>query len=477
MNEQELDEYFQCDKSNWNEEQSLEFWEVLKEEKINKENFHFLGYEFPSFNGEKLKDKYSNYWHPEGKSSIDVEVKMDYCLFNDELNFWGINFSKEVTIIWSTFKKTLWFWNCSINILTIDHSYCVNGLEIMSCYFKDSTIIANTFFYNYLSFSDCSFKNNFLIQNNFINNNFSLYNCKYSNGNLSSIENIYRIDLTDIETNLHLELEYLVDTLKFSEEYKSDYEKLTKKLKTSYSFVKDFLTKQKEYPNISKNINDKIIKHFKILFDRSFIQLAPYLILNSVSLPKGFAFKKINFSETKMESTYLDNVNFHECKWKINKERIILKEEKGNEEKYLNVYREFKRNFDNLKNWEYSGIFYISEMEIRKKILWKEKKYFSWMFYQFYYLIGGYTQNFLKPTFWFIIATFIIFPFIYYFYEPTIINNLSNSFQKSIANAFPFLKESKNIIYQNWHLKSFQIFFSTILLTFIILGLRKRFRQ
>ena len=59
---------------------------------------------------------------------------------------------------------------------------------------------------------------------------------------------------------------------------------------------------------------------------------------------------------------------------------------------------------------------------------------------------------------------------------PEDLYNLPISLKKSIANAIPIIKFDPKK-YQYWSLKAFQTFFSTILLAFIILGLRKRFKQ
>jgi hypothetical protein len=158
-----------------------------------------------------------------------------------------------------------------------------------------------------------------------------------------------------------------------------------------------------------------------------------------------------------------------------------------NREDYLNLenlYRQLKKIFEGNKEWELSGKAYVSEMYIRKKRLWIEREYVSWLIFSFYDFFGGFTQDYIKPLKWYILFTFVIFPLYYLNFDCSqktwLIKQLSfcdleQAFQKSIASSFPFI--NTNLIYENWWIKAIQTFICGILLTFFILALRKRFKQ
>ena len=177
--------------------------------------------------------------------------------------------------------------------------------------------------------------------------------------------------------------------------------------------------------------------------------------------------------------------NFYSCEWNSSNRLIIFNESdyfKGISElnELENLYRQLKSNFQNSRDWELSGKAYVSELTIRKKRLYLEKKFFSWFLYSFYDKFGGFTQNYLRPFLWYVGFTFIFFPLLYFIIEITITDLggytiLSNSYIKSFAASIPFI--NTDIIYQNWWVQSFQIVFSTILIAFFILALRKRFKQ
>src|SRR5690606_36402709 len=175
------------------------------------------------------------------------------------------------------------------------------------------------------------------------------------------------------------------------------------------------------------------------------------------------------------------NLNFSSCNWNANY-RLLMKDELEKKEdlKSLeNLYRQLKKVFEENKDWELSGKAYVSEMYIRKKRLWKEKNYLSWMIFSFYDFIGGFTQDYIKPLKWYFLFTFIVFPLYYLNFDcrnRTFIIaefgfcNLEQAFQKSISSSLPFLKT--DLVYDNWWVKALQTLLCGIILTFFILALR-----
>lgn len=137
-------------------------------------------------------------------------------------------------------------------------------------------------------------------------------------------------------------------------------------------------------------------------------------------------------------------------------------------------YRQLKKNFDGMKNWELSGYAYVSEMEMRKRSLWKEKKYFEWVIYAFYGNFGGYTQNIKKP----IISLFgliVTFSVIYYFID----FNWLKAIQRGVKGAIPYIQiDTVNPFTGYWLiLRNVEFLLGATFLTFFILALRKRFKQ
>ncbi|WP_394973156.1 pentapeptide repeat-containing protein [uncultured Croceitalea sp.] len=203
--------------------------------------------------------------------------------------------------------------------------------------------------------------------------------------------------------------------------------------------------------------------------------------------------EKIRFLYSNLSKLILVNSDISEayikrCTWNITN-RLYLKDEYLNLEDSEEHYRQLKKKYDSIKNWELSGLAYVSEMEMRKKRLLHEKKYFTWIIFLIYDKLGGYTHDFIKPMRIFFFSTFIIFPVTYFtittkfygsnwnctFYEAAKFNNLLPAYQKSLAASLPVLKT--DLTYENWWVKSIQIFISTILIAFFLLAVRKRFKQ
>ncbi len=116
---------------------------------------------------------------------------------------------------------------------------------------------------------------------------------------------------------------------------------------------------------------------------------------------------------------------------------------------------------------------------MRKERLWIENKFLEWIIYSFYRFFGGYTQNFKIPLGFWLLCTLLIFPTYYFLFEGVSqtsygyykIETVKNAYEKSLTNAIPILKSNLN--FNNWWIKSIQIFFSSLFLTFFVLALRK----
>ncbi len=209
---------------------------------------------------------------------------------------------------------------------------------------------------------------------------------------------------------------------------------------------------------------------------------APELDLSNTVLPKSLTFRKVNLTNSIFTQTDVTEVAFKECDWG-NNARIILKGEQ-NELKTIahfaelgETYRQLKKNFDGNKDWELSGKAYVSEMEMRKKHLWKQKDYYHWIIYRFYDLFGGYTQDLKRPIIS-LLGLIAIFSIIYYFID----HSLLLALQRGLYGALPKLITID--IPQDSAFKGYWLIAGNIesilgstFLVFFILALRKRFKQ
>jgi len=147
------------------------------------------------------------------------------------------------------------------------------------------------------------------------------------------------------------------------------------------------------------------------------------ITFKNIELTGNYKFFNCQMSQFIFEGSYLMNPKFMNCIWE-GKNRLLLGDEimikKSNNIlktrdllQLERLYRNLKRIFDSNKDWENSGYAYISEMNFRKKRLWKDNNYSQYFIYWFYGYFGGYTQNFMRPLIIFLTSTLIVFPLIY----------------------------------------------------------------
>ncbi|WP_370397837.1 pentapeptide repeat-containing protein [Tenacibaculum dicentrarchi] len=208
-------------------------------------------------------------------------------------------------------------------------------------------------------------------------------------------------------------------------------------------------------------------------------------------------FRGVNLKNAIFGQSDITEVKFKNCIWNENSSRIILNYEKGlgfeddsNYKELEDLYRQLKVNFDNSKNWELSGKAYVSEMEMRRKIYQNEfliniKSFhpikafiglINWFLFIFYKVFGGYTQNYILPFLWLSLlftVSLLVYSDYCFFQEYCECN--FKPWKEAIDASFPFFKSDKNSQHLKWNY--FQKISSSILLTFFILALRKRFRQ
>ncbi|MBQ0768637.1 MAG: hypothetical protein KBT58_05055, partial [Bizionia sp.] len=246
--------------------------------------------------------------------------------------------------------------------------------------------------------------------------------------------------------------------------------------------------KNEKYENAYfQDIEFSLMSH---LFEEISLSNDSSLTFRNIFFPKNVSLHICDTYKMIFIDSDISDVKFSSCNWNSPNRLIIFDEIKRKSsiielKKLEDIYRQFKKNFENYKDWELSGKAYISELTIRKYRLWKERSYISWFIYSFYDLFGGFTQNYIKPLKWFLFLTLFLFPLYYLLFENFDVFSLypleyqdcsvTNAFIKSLSASFPLIKT--NLYYNNWWMQAIQILISTILITFFILGLRKRFKQ
>ncbi|MCD8406563.1 hypothetical protein LNI98_01190 [Tenacibaculum dicentrarchi] len=221
------------------------------------------------------------------------------------------------------------------------------------------------------------------------------------------------------------------------------------------------------------------------------------LEFSTINFTDKTIFRGVNLKNAIFGQSDITEVKFKNCIWNENSSRIILNYEKGlgfkddsNYKELEDLYRQLKVNFDNSKNWELSGKAYVSEMEMRRKIYQNEfliniKSFhpikafiglINWFLFIFYKVFGGYTQNYILPFLWLSLlftVSLLVYSDYCFFQEYCECN--FKPWKEAIDASFPFFKSDKNSQHLKWNY--FQKISSSILLTFFILALRKRFRQ
>lgn len=479
----EIQKIFTSDKSDWfietdnnlriwNAELVHTFWSLVRTHKIEKDDYYFENFVFPSFskNGLAQLSVSQNYFvevFSNEQKIIDKPVSFINCRFLGDTYFLGemphiIPYPKANI----NFVNNLKFENCRFDQEFRFQSQKVNGdFVISNCNFYGETVINSCTFGSRLSINYCHFNNRFLYHGNFHSKIASMGSNvfeKLVQMNLNIFEDSFSINTAEFnnkigfESNTYKAYSYIVDVhLNHQSSFKNENYR-------NFSFQDiDFSSKNHLFENISLNNDD-------------------FLLFRNLTFPKTAIIRNSDCNKIKFLDSDPSEVKFSSCNWDLG-ERLVILDEKElknydnlSELKNLeHLYRQLKKNFENDKDWELAGKTYVSEMLFRKLRLYKEKNYFSWFIYWFYDFFGGYTQNYIRPIIWFCVFTTIIFPLYYLFFECHC--NYNSIFIKSFAASIPLLKT--DLQYSNWWIHSFQSIISTILMTFFILALRKRFKQ
>ncbi len=423
----EISELTTKELKSWRPNEVKTFWKLIrlhtKKEALKTKELNCRGFHFPRFEG-VFNQLINNRAHK--------LVSGNFWESGEEISFYcEVEFSQAIFEGYGDFKNCFFYKNVSFT----------------NSVFHDSFNFMNAKFYEDVSFSFVTFKKDCGI-------NFSRAKFKKSCN--------FRITNFEGEANF-TETSFSSADFSFCE------------FSSSTCFVRNIFDKEIDFNNT------KFIKNELILFS-DINQINESVLFVSNTFNENTIFRRVDMKNVCLSQSNIEIVKFEDCSWNEKGGRIVLLDEKkipSTEEGKLGqlelIFRRLKKNFSNNKYWEQSAKAHFSEMLMRQKSLWKENSIFEWLIYGFYNMFGG-TQDFKRPFFILFISTTLIFPLIYS--DWCFLTSCEwdwNPLRKSIDAAIPLFKPS--LEYKYWGIRYLQTFFSTILLTFFILALRKRFKQ
>lgn len=467
------DWFIEVDNNNkiWSVPKTYHFWEMVRIHKIEKGDFHFNNFVFPTFLKPDIGKVQGNNFYEEifgAKSKLIAEkVKFDHCRFQGSTVFYGnaipthlkgyqeIIFSNDLTFEHCTFDDEFSFIGTKI----------LGNLYVGNCVFVNEFVAIMGVIVGTTSYSNCTFHKRFIYQgitqkknvhftSNIFNGDSSFAKCHY-NEIFSLNDNVFNHNSSIFENTYHDRSTFA--HLTFNGKMQINSEKYL-----NNAFQDIYLNgKHSLFQEITSIENNRII-------------------FRNIIFPNNTDFRNCDCSSFLFTDSDIVNVKFSSCDWNIS-DRLVVRDEIEMKEKSIlklrsleNLYRQLKKNFDFNKDWELSGLAYISEMEMRKLRLQNDKKYFHYFIYWFYGFFGGYTQDVRKPILS-LFFVFIICSYIYFYMD----FNIINAFERGIMGSLPYLENSQKDLFPNYWvlLKNIQFIFSTIFLSFFILALRKIFKQ
>jgi len=463
--------YFTEDKSDWltlnfvaQSKKSRLFWELIRKyvmpkgEKAKVYNFSF--FKFPVFENNSMLNKvtgntFENFWENNKLKVFKYEVKFNNASFHGNLILKDVEFNENVDFSNAIFFKEFGITgNCIFKKNLNFKGAIFKNIASFHNNFSEKVNFDNTKFKAAVNFNNSSFKKHVNLSFVHFEEDVSFLNCNFNQSvsiNNSKFDQLSIFTKTCFNNN--------VDFAK--SEFKGE----------TYFFQTSFLRKA--------NFYNCIFFENENLFFRD-LKGVPHLNFRDAIFSKTILFVRINFINTTFLESDLTDVTFRECEWGENS-RIILYDEKNIDKKDKNqlkslevLYRQLKKNFDATKSWELSGKAYVSEMKMRQRRLWLEKKYYQWFIYKFYDVFGGYTQDFRRPIIS-LIGLILVFSGLYYFIDYDIVKAL----QRGVKGALPYMQiDTENPFEGYWLiLRNLQLVLGGTFLAFFILALRKRFKQ
>ncbi|WP_160127830.1 pentapeptide repeat-containing protein [Kordia antarctica] len=488
----------------WDKEKCKIFWELIRKYCMPRGEelgvYLFSGYIFPSFDGFnffsfekefKYRVDFSDSYFLGGifiaYTLFKSDVLINNCKFYSNSFFLKSEFEGKLTFKESFFKDKLEF---EENIFSNNKTVLFRNVQ-----FEKAVGFYKSEFLNETAFKDCVFHNDFLLLDSIISKKMFFIDIEFEGNNsfINLVENpqlIFDNCYKKIDINLVSDIIYSEVKMLKQSYYNYSYKNVLSPEGFINYYEKLSYKNEQKYPHfLKKSYKDrnKILKKF-FLKEHRIKNIDIYF--KGINLNNSI-FRRMDMSNSKFYDTFFYKTIFEKCTWglsnrgsriKLYEENDIINKKRG----FLPLeeqYRQLKKNFEDSKDWELSSKAYYSEMEMRFLRYKKEYKLSSvksnivLLLFWIYKFFGGYLQSYVRPFFFLILSTFIIFPIIYGWSDTLkeIILNLSNGkpFQMSIDATVAFY----SFEYENhWGLYRIQSFISVILITFFILALRKRFK-
>lgn len=448
----ELQKYFCQDKSDWfvinnaaekewNNEKVIEFWERIRKHKIAKRDYNFENFIFPKFE--------SRGYNPNKKFSV---VTADFWNNGQPMRFEGrANFERAKFLD-----------------VAIFHNMSFKSASFLLAVFEDSAYFNDSHFFGLSNFSDSKFlKNVSFSRSKFSKINFR--NCLFND--LVSFDYSHFNDIA-IFDRVDFQLKGTFNYSIFKHETQFNFLQFNPILDFIYTYFNASVTFNTiNFKELNINLANRVdFSHDEVKYSSK----PPIINFSRSNLNSLTVLSRIDLNRLSFNYCDVSNISFSRCDWNIKGNRLLLYNELFEPRDSEEHYRGLKKNFDGKKDWEMSGMAYISEMEMRKKRLWYEKEFYQWFIYWFYGFFGGYTQDFKRPLVS-LIGLIGIFSFIFYFID----YNILKAFQRGIKGALPYISiDTEKPFTGYWFiLRNIEFLLGGIFLTFFILALRKRFKQ
>jgi uncharacterized protein YjbI with pentapeptide repeats len=456
MTNDQLEEYFCQDKSDWyiinNGGQKIwdnhkveEFWDKIRTYKMAIKNYNFDNYVFPKFlrNGYYADSRKStfkwDFWEANEVMDFNSDVSFISARFLDQAHFTAVKFT-NVKFFYTVFEDSANF----------DHCLFIGQTNFGLTKFNDS---GN---FSYTQFDSAEFSNL-----NFERNTTTFFNAEFKN----------RVRFVNVNFNSRIIFRDIV----LNED--SDFLFVCFNGNTDFGYAR--FKKRVLFDGVMGKVNLDMINcgehsYKSISIEKKYLSTPPRICFKNSIFNRECYISSVDLKDVTFDLCDVSNLTFIRCVWIISNGRLITNEEGRELIDLEEHYRQLKRNFDDRKDWEKSGLAYVSEMEIRKMRLYKEKKYYQWFIYWFYGFFGGYTQDFKKPVIS-IAGLISISTLIFYFID----FNIVHSIQRSFKGALPYIEIGIQKPFSNYWLiiKNIETVLGGTFLTFFILAIRKRFKQ
>ncbi|MCG8762112.1 hypothetical protein G1K46_05080 [Tenacibaculum finnmarkense] len=332
----------------------------------------------------------SSVFHNKNKLEDYIGVDFSDAIFHNDAFFNHTLFERILRFSNCTFKKSFNFRN------SIVHKQCFLGKAT----FIGEAHFHFTIFKEMTSFDYTSFESNTGFGYTIFADNVQFYSTKFiavffQKTFFLDIALFYRLELIECKELILKDCYYfdenfishekIISILNFIIFYNSNFfhQKTNSNI---FNFYKESLNKEKEQLKLYNHsilFSKEIKKALKIIKDSDFEVIIPRIKDGTFFSKKvqfqfldvlfiNTTFNRLDLTKTDFEESNVTNLQLKECDWG-NSSRIILQKE--NDEKKLNaqstqslevLYRQVKRNYDNVKNWELSGKAFFSEMEMRR---------------------------------------------------------------------------------------------------------------